>query len=69
MTKVGMKGALRRLLEPARLQTAGVTAAFLAGCALVAVGAGLVFLPAGLITGGVILIGGSLLFARGGDAS
>lgn len=38
--------------------------AFLAGCVSVAVGAGLVYLPAGFITGGAILTTGALLAGR-----
>ena len=38
-----------------------------AGAAAVAVGAGMVYLPAGLIAGGVLAMAGAVLFTLGGD--
>lgn len=40
--------------------------AFVLGLAAVAVGAGLVYTPAGLIVGGLLLAGCAWLYARGG---
>jgi hypothetical protein len=37
-----------------------------AGCGMVAGGAGLIYLPAGLIVGGILLLGGAWLSARRG---
>ncbi|MDQ3730304.1 MAG: hypothetical protein M3355_12035 [Actinomycetota bacterium] len=42
-----------------------VDLAFVVGLALVAAGAGLIYLPAGLIAGGVLLAGGTILHERG----
>ncbi len=39
----------------------------LAGAAAVAVGAGMIYLPAGLITGGGLTIAGAVLSMWGGD--
>jgi hypothetical protein len=38
----------------------------LLGCALVSVGVGMIFLPAGLITAGLLLIAGAVLSGRAG---
>ena len=40
-----------------------------AGAAAVAVGAGMVYLPAGLIPGGVLAMAGAVLFTLGGDGN
>lgn len=40
--------------------------ALLAGAMLVSVGAGMIYLPAGLIAGGALVIGGAILHALGG---
>ena len=40
-----------------------------AGAAAVAVGAGMVYLPAGLIAGGVLAMAGAVLFTLGGDGN
>lgn len=42
--------------------------ALLGGAALVAVGSGLICLPAGLITGGGLMIAGAVLSLWGGEA-
>ncbi len=42
--------------------------ALLGGAALVAVGAGLIYLPAGLIEGGGLMIAGAVLSLWGGEA-
>jgi len=39
---------------------------FLAGAAAIAVGAGMVYLPAGLIAGGVLAVGGAVIAMVGG---
>lgn len=44
----------------------GAELVFLAGAAAVAVGVGMIFLPAGLITGGVLAIVGSVVSMAGG---
>lgn len=49
------------LRRPASLVRDG---AGLAGCALVSTGAGMIYLPAGFITGGLILVAGALLGAK-----
>lgn len=41
---------------------------YMAGVAAVAVGAGLIYLPAGLIVGGALAIVSVYLFVRGGGA-
>lgn len=41
----------------------------IAGGAAVAVGAGLIYPPAGLIVGGLLVIAGVALSARGGDGA
>lgn len=41
--------------------------ALLGGVALVAVGAGMIYLPAGVIAGGGLLVAGAVLSVRGED--
>jgi len=48
-----------------RLQSLLVNAAFVAGLALCATAAGLVYLPAGLLVAGVELAGGAYLYEAG----
>jgi uncharacterized membrane protein YgdD (TMEM256/DUF423 family) len=61
---------IRRGIRERRTAIEGTvaTAAFLAGLALVAFGVALIYLPAGLIVGGVELAAGAALFARGGES-
>lgn len=40
-----------------------------AGAAAVAVGVGMIYLPAGLIAGGVLAIAGAVLHSLGGDGA
>lgn len=47
------------------IEGAAASLAFLAGLALVAGGVAMIYLPAGLIVGGVELAAGAALFARG----
>lgn len=58
--------ALQRLGRFAMRETVLVNGAFLTGGGLTAVGVGLIHAPAGLITAGLQLLGGSVLYARGG---
>lgn len=50
---------------PSWLESSLLTFTFLAGAALVAVGAGLVYTPAGLIVAGLLLVAVAGLVARG----
>jgi len=63
------RARLRRLLSRIGrrpvLESAATTLAFLTGLGLVAWGTALVFLPAGLIVGGLQLTAGAVLYARG----
>jgi len=64
-----VRRALRRLGRRAVLESGITTLAFLVGLAMVAGGCALVYLPAGLIVGGLQLTAGSMLYARGRRAS
>lgn len=61
--------ALRRLGRFAVREVTIVNAAFLGGTALTAVGVGMVYPPAGVITAGLELTAGSVLYVLGGRRS
>lgn len=58
---------MRRLSRALRRH--GVDLVMVAGAAAMAVGCGLIYLPAGLIVGGALAIAGAILSALGGDGT
>lgn len=62
-TRRALRAARRRALSESAL----VTAAFVGGLALCAVGVGLIYLPAGLIVGGLELAGAAAAYERNGQ--
>ena len=60
-----IRRALRGLGRRPLLENVATTAAFLGGLAMIALGVALVSLPAGIVTGGVELVAGASLYARG----
>lgn len=61
--------ALRRLGRFAVRETTVVTTAVLGGAGITALGVGLIYPPAGLITAGLQLLTGSVLYVRNGRRS
>lgn len=60
---------LRRIGAFAVRESTAVSVSFFAGLGLTAVGVGMIYLPAGLITAGLELTAGSALYARGAGGS
>lgn len=66
-SNTGMEDIMRKMVK-------GLTGCLgelvlLAGAAAVAVGVGMIYLPAGLITGGVLCIAGAVLSLWGGESA